>query len=182
MRSKNLVIFRVTYKTNVLFCFLQAELAESYESQINDLLAEHGKTKNGLEIQIKEALELAESTKTQSEIEKAALEKQYRDKVSALEADHKLIIENHAKSNDDTTERMQKEIESVQLVWQEGQHKLISKLQNEHELAIQSLQSQHHSALELLEFKLTAAVDEANALRLKQEVNFLFYRKFIIVI
>lgn len=135
------------------------------------MLSEHTKAKNRLETQIKEALVLVESTKVQFETEKATLETQYRDKLSALEAEHQLAIENHARSNEDTTERMQKEIETVQLTWQEEQQKLISKVQNEHELAIQSLQSQHQVAIELLESKLTAAVDASKALKLKAEVR-----------
>ncbi|KAI9245140.1 hypothetical protein EDC94DRAFT_571959 [Helicostylum pulchrum] len=84
-----------------------------------------------------------------------------------MEADHQLVIDHHAKSNDDTTEKMQKEIETVQLKWQEEQQKLILELQSEHELAVQSLQNQHQLAIDLLESKLTAAVDESTTLKLE---------------
>lgn len=117
---------------------------------------------------------MAESNKVQSDNEKVALETQYREKLVAMESEQQNVINNHAKSNDDTTERMQKEIETVQLSWQQGQQQLILKLQNEHELAIQLLQNQHQTAFELLELKLTAAVDESTAMKLKAEV---FYRK-----
>lgn len=127
-----------------------------------------------MELEVKEALALVESSKVLSDNEKASLEAQYRDKLVAVETEHQNVINNHAKSNDDATERMQKEIDAAQLSWQQGQQQLISKLQNEHELAIQLLQNQHQTAIQLLESKLTAAVDESTALKLKTEV---FYRK-----
>lgn len=88
-----------------------------------------------------------------------------------METEHQLVIQQHAKSNDETTERMQKEIETVQFKWQEEQQKLILDLQKEHEVAIQSLQNQHQLAIDLLESKLTAAVEESTALKLKIQVR-----------
>lgn len=117
---------------------------------------------------------MGESQKSQADNEKAELEAQYRDKLVAMETEHQAVINNHTKSNDDATERMQKEIDAAQLSWQQAQQQLILKLQNEHDLAIQSLQSQHQAAIELLQSKLTAAVDESTAWKLKAEV---FYRK-----
>lgn len=138
------------------------------------MLSEHTKAKQALEAEIKEAIALGESQKAQADSEKATLEAQYREKLVAMETEHQAVINNHAKSNDDATERMQKEIDTVQLSWQQAQQQLISKLQNEHEVAVQTLQSQHQAAIELLESKLTAAIDESTALKLKSEV---FYRK-----
>lgn len=135
---------------------MQAELAEDYESQINQLILEHNKSKQQLEIQVKEALHLLETTKAQTESEKATLEAQYRDKLALLQAEHQLEAENHTKSNDDATERMQKEIESVQLKWQEEQKKLIAA----YEVSMQALKKEHVDAIDVVEVKLTAAVQE----------------------
>jgi broad specificity phosphatase PhoE len=111
------------------------------------LITEHNKSKRQLEIQVKEALQLIETTKAQSETEKATLEAQYRDKLALLQAEHQLEAESHAKSNDDATERMQKEIETVQLAWQEEQKKLIAA----HEASIQALKKEHAAAIDSLE-------------------------------
>jgi uncharacterized protein YhdP len=139
------------------------------------LISEHNKSKQQLEIRVKEALQLIETTKTQSETEKASLEAQYRDKLVLLQADHQLEAENHAKSNDDATERMQKEIESVQLTWQEEQKKLITA----HEASMQVLKQEHDS----LKVKLTEALQELEQVKKKKKEknfckNFLFCNEF----
>ena len=148
---------------------------------MNQLLSDQQQAKQRLEAQIEETLALVQKTKQEAEEEKVAMETQYRNKLTTMESEHELVLKNHAKCNDDTTERMQKEIETVQVTWQQEQQRMISELQAEHELAIQSLHDSHSSAIQVLEQKLTAAMEESMALKSKVEVNLhIFYRKFYI--
>lgn len=94
---------------------------------MNKLIAEHNQTKTQLESQIKESLLLMETTK-----------KDYQEQLSALKSENE---SKYLKNNEDITDKMQQEIEAIQLKWQQEQQNTMEK---------------HQKAMELLSEKLTA--------------------------
>lgn len=107
--------------------------------------------------ELKESIKSVDLIKSQHETEKAQLEAQYREKIALLQAQYEKERESNSKNNEDIAEKMQKEIESVQLVWKEENQKLMNKLQTSHKNEIENMQA-----------KLAAAHNQVEQVYMKQ--------------
>lgn len=94
---------------------------------MNKLISEHNQIKSQLEFQIKENLALIEANK-----------QDYQQQLSTLKSENE---SKYLKDNEDITDRMQQEIESIQLKWQQEKQNTLES---------------HQKAIEVLSDKLTA--------------------------
>jgi hypothetical protein len=145
-------------------------LAESYEAQINELVAEHTNAKKNLQAELEKALALVESTQSESQKEIATLESNFREKVATLEAERQVQAEKHAQLNDDATEKLQNEIETVQKAWNEEQTMKLASLKEDHANALQNLENEHAFAIGTLREQLEATLIESKDLTTQAQV------------
>lgn len=115
---------------------------------MDQLIQAHDEAKQVLQNELNENIKSIEALKAEFENEKSTLEKQYLDKIALLESEYEQERGNH---DQDVTEKMQKEIETTKLAWQEEHEKVVAKLVSEHKASIEALKSELTAAYKDIE-------------------------------
>lgn len=149
---------------------------------MDKLVSEHSAAISRLENQLKESMALVQETQEKADTDRRVLENQYRERLASLEAEYQLQAENNVRTSEDVTERMQKEIEDLQLHWNQAQEKKILALEQDYQQRLNSIKEEHEKALASAvnrPLALTVKKNKKNKIKreMKKRSNALFSRK-----
>lgn len=114
---------------------------------MDKLISEHALAISQLEAQCKDSITQAKVLQDQADTDRHTLETQYRERLASLQAECEAQAEKNAKNSDDLTEKMQKELEDLQIQWNQEQKNQTEKLHKELQEQWLDIQESHEKRM-----------------------------------